>query len=119
MILRYEDEPAFHGFWSEETWPEMGFSGAEFDAWLKSRHGADYRKKLGFKEHDTVLGRDFASVTGAAARSLINAARTLRNKVVIASGVVTVYAEDDTTVIWTGAVTQTAGANPITAVDPT
>ena len=59
VILRYEDEPAFHGFWSEETWPEMGFSGAEFDAWLKSRHGADYRKKLGFKEHDTVLGRDW------------------------------------------------------------
>ena len=59
VILRYEDEPAFHGFWSEETWPEMGFSGAEFDACLKSRHGADYRKKLGLKDHDTVLGRDW------------------------------------------------------------
>ena len=23
VILRYEDEPAFHGFWSEETWPEF------------------------------------------------------------------------------------------------
>ncbi len=59
VLLKYENEPAFQGFWSEETWPGMGFSGAEFDAWLKSRHGADYRKKMGLKDSDIVLGREW------------------------------------------------------------
>jgi hypothetical protein len=67
---------------------------------------------------DAVLGRDFAAVAGPASRSLINAARTLRNKVTIAAGTVTVCGEDDTTVIWTGAVTTDATALPITGIDP-
>jgi hypothetical protein len=53
---------------------------------------------------DAVLGRDLSAVVGASARSLLAAARALRNRVVIAGGTITVYAEDDTTVAWTGTV---------------
>jgi hypothetical protein len=67
---------------------------------------------------DAVLARDFSAVTGAAARSLINAARALRNRVTIAGGTITVYGEDDSTVIWTGTVTSDAAAQPIIGVDP-
>ena len=67
---------------------------------------------------DAVLGRDFASVSGAAARSLLNAARFLRNKWSISAGTLTVTQEDDTTSAWTAALTTDAGANPVTASDP-
>ena len=67
---------------------------------------------------DAVLGRDFASVSGAAARSLLNAARFLRNKWSISAGTLTVTQEDDTTSAWTAALTTDAGANPVTSSDP-
>jgi hypothetical protein len=41
-----------------------------------------------------------------------------RNKVVIAGNTITVYAEDDTTVAWTGTLTTDASAQPVTGVDP-
>lgn len=54
---------------------------------------------------DAVLKRDFAAVTGAAARSLLNANRLNRNKWVVSGNTLTVYAEDDTTVAWTATIT--------------
>jgi len=67
---------------------------------------------------DAFLRRDMSLVSGASARSPLNALRALRNRVTVASGTMTVYAEDDTTSIWTAAVTSDAGANPITGIDP-
>lgn len=68
---------------------------------------------------DAVLKRDMSAVTGAAARSPLNALRFLRNKRSIAAGVLTVTAEDDTTSAWTASITENASANPVTGIDPT
>lgn len=67
---------------------------------------------------DTTLGRDFAAVVGAAARSLLNAARFLRNRRRSAGGTLTIYQEDDATQAWQGAVT-TAASDPVIEIDPT
>ena len=67
---------------------------------------------------DSVLTRDWTSVTGEAARSMLNALRILRNKMSITGSTVTVTEEDDTTTAWTGALTTSASAEPITAMDP-
>lgn len=67
---------------------------------------------------DALLKRDMAAVTGEAARSPLNALRFLRNKWSVATGTLTVTKEDDTTTAWTAVTTGTAGADPITAVDP-
>ena len=67
---------------------------------------------------DALLKRDMSAVTGESARSPLNALRFLRNKWVASGGTLTVYKEDDTTSAWTSALTDTAGANPITASDP-
>jgi hypothetical protein len=66
---------------------------------------------------DKVLGRNLAGGADGG-RVVRDALRFGRNKVVIAAGVVTVYAEDDTTVAWTGTVTTDSEALPITGVDP-
>lgn len=68
---------------------------------------------------DALLKRDWGLVTGEAERSLLNAARFLRNHWEVIAGLLTVMKEDDVTPAWTAAVTGTAGADPITAVDPT
>ena len=67
---------------------------------------------------DELLKRDWTSVTGEAARSALNALRSLRNKVSVSAGTLTVTEEDDTTSAWTAAVTTSAAADPITEVDP-
>jgi hypothetical protein len=67
---------------------------------------------------DAVLGRNMASVTGAASRSLLNAIRFLRNRWEIVAGTLSVYEEDDATPAWTGAVT-TAVSDPASEIDPT
>jgi hypothetical protein len=66
---------------------------------------------------DALLGRNIAggSSTG---RTVSTALYFLRNKWTVVAGVLTVYQVDDTTPSWTGAVTTDAGANPITANDP-
>lgn len=66
---------------------------------------------------DALLGRNIAggSSTG---RTVTQALRALRNKVGIADGTMTVYAEDDTTESWTAALTTSASAEPITEIDP-
>ncbi len=66
---------------------------------------------------DALLKRDFSAVTGEASRSLLNAARFLRNKWAISGATLSVKKEDDSTEAWAGAVTQTAG-DPVSAIDP-
>lgn len=68
---------------------------------------------------DALLKRDWTSVTGEAARSVLNALRFLRNKWSISTTTLTVTKEDDSTAAWTSTVTATAGADPITGNDPT
>lgn len=68
---------------------------------------------------DAVLKRDWTLITGEASRSLLNAARFLRNKWSLAAGVLTITKEDDTTTAWDGAATGTPAADPVTGVDPT
>ena len=67
---------------------------------------------------DAILNRDFSAVSDTNARTLLNAARLLRNKTSVSAGTLTVTKEDDTTSAWTGAVTTSASAEPITAIDP-
>lgn len=68
---------------------------------------------------DAVLKRDWTSVTGEAARSVLNALRFLRNKWSISSSTLTVTEEDDTTTAWTSALTTSANTDGVTASDPT
>lgn len=81
------------------------------------RDGASSQMDLR-KIADAILKRDMSAVTGASARSPLNALRAMRNRVTVAAGTMTVYAEDDSTTAWTATVTSDAGANPITGVDP-
>jgi hypothetical protein len=66
---------------------------------------------------DGILAR---SIAGSAdgGRTVSDGLRSLRNRVAVAAGVMTVYEEDDATPAWTAAVTTAAG-NPISEVDPT
>jgi hypothetical protein len=66
---------------------------------------------------DALLKRDWSTVSGEAARSMLNAMRFLRNKWSISAGTLTVTKEDDATSAWTGAVTTTAG-DPVSTIDP-
>ncbi len=69
---------------------------------------------------DALLTRDWSSVTGEAARSVLNALRAIRNKWFFAGGTVyTVTKEDDITVAWEAAKTSSPSAEPITGMDPT
>lgn len=67
---------------------------------------------------DALLNRDWTLVSDSNARTLLNAARFLRNKWGVPLGTLTVTKEDDTTVAWTAATATTAGVNTITEVDP-
>lgn len=66
---------------------------------------------------DAILKRDWTSVTGEATRSALNALRFLRNRWIIAGGVLSVKKEDDATDAWTGVVTETPG-DPVSQIDP-
>ena len=65
---------------------------------------------------DRVLSRNIASGSDGG-RDVRSALRPLRNKVAIAGGTATVYAENDADVAWTAAVTTAAG-NPMDSIDP-
>lgn len=67
---------------------------------------------------DALLDRDFASVSDTNARTLLNAARFLRNKFSTTAGTLTVTKEDDSTTAWTSALTSDPLAEPITGSDP-
>lgn len=65
-----------------------------------------------------LLAVDMSSITSTiAARSPINALRVLRNRITTSGGL-TVYAENDTTAVWTGALTTDASASPIIESNP-
>lgn len=68
---------------------------------------------------DELLTRDWTSVTGEAARSVLNALRFLRNKWSLSGTTLTVTEEDDTTTAWTSVVTTDAAAEPVSGSDPT
>ena len=51
-------------------------------------------------------------------RTVMSALRILRNYTNVATGTLTVRCENDSTTAWTAAATGTAGANPLTAIDP-
>lgn len=67
---------------------------------------------------DALLTRDWNSVTGEAARSVLNALRFLRNRWSISGTTLTVTEEDDVTAAWTAVVTTDAAADPVTGSDP-
>ncbi len=66
---------------------------------------------------DALLARNVSggSSTG---RTVKQAFHFIRNRWVVAAGTLTVYDTDDSTSSWTAAVTGTAGADPVTGVDP-
>jgi len=66
---------------------------------------------------DALLGRNVSggSSTGRTVKQVFH---FIRNKWVVAAGTLTVYDTDDATTSWTAAVTGTAGADPVTGVDP-
>jgi len=51
-------------------------------------------------------------------RTMRSALQYLRNKIAVSSGTLTVYAEDDTAVSWTAALTTDSAAQPIVTFDP-
>lgn len=67
---------------------------------------------------DAILKRDMSSVTGEAARSMLNALRFLRNKWVITGTTLSVKKEDDATEAWSASLTTNASAEPVTGSDP-
>lgn len=67
---------------------------------------------------DALLKRDWTTITGEAARSVLNALRFLRNKWSISGTTLTVTKEDDATAAWTATVSTDAAADPITGNDP-
>jgi hypothetical protein len=71
---------------------------------------------------DGVLARDLGSGTNAGVseeRTVRSALRFLRNKWAISGTTLTVTAEDDSTPMWTSALTGSASADPVTGSDPT
>jgi lysophospholipase L1-like esterase len=66
---------------------------------------------------DKVLGRSHAGGSDGV-RPVSECLAALRNKVTWPAGTMTVYATNDSTVLWTAAVTRTS-TNPVTGVDPT
>lgn len=67
---------------------------------------------------DALLNRDMSAVSDTNARTLLNAARFLRNKYSVAGTTLTVTKEDDTTAAWTSTLTVDANADPVTGSDP-
>jgi hypothetical protein len=66
---------------------------------------------------DKVLNRNVSGGSDAG-RTVKQALHFLRNRWSVATGTLTVYDTDDTTPSWTGTVTGTPGADPITGNDP-
>jgi hypothetical protein len=103
-------EDGFYTFWTDDVVTNT----------VSETYTAAAAAPTAIQNADALLARNMASVTGAAARSPLNALRALRNKVEISSTgkTITVYAEDDATSAWTGVVSTDAGLSPITSVDP-
>jgi hypothetical protein len=69
-------------------------------------------------EQARFLGVDMGSISPVAARSPLNALRALRNRVTTSGSILTVYGENDSTAVWTAALTVNASASLIVESDP-
>ena len=101
---------------------EVGALGTELAKVPKSDSNVSLNATVLAAIADAVLARDIGSGTGAGTseeRTVRSALRALRNKTSIATGVLTVTKENDSTAAWTAAVTTDEDADPITVVDPT
>jgi hypothetical protein len=66
---------------------------------------------------DKILGRNIAGGSDGG-RTMTDALRFLRNKVVISGTTIQIFAEDDTTVAWSGVLATDPSAIPIVSIDP-
>lgn len=95
------------------------FAGANIDATVSSRLATSgYTTPPTANENaDALLKRDWTSVTGEAARSVLNALRKLRNKVSFnGTDTLTITKEDDTTTAYTQPITSDTDQNPFKSV---
>lgn len=67
---------------------------------------------------DDLLRRSLAAGAPGTSRSVQDALRALRNRVLIAGSVMTVYSEDDATSAWTASVATTSDTAHISGIDP-
>jgi hypothetical protein len=92
----------------------VGLASANLDTQIDALPTAD-------ENADALLDRDMSSGSdngSTTVRTPRQALRFLRNKWSISGTTLTVTKENDTTASWTAAITQTPGADPITASDP-
>jgi len=87
----------------------LGLSAANLDTQLAALPTAT-------ENADETLKRDWTAITGEADRSLLNAARAIRNGFTISGTVMAVLKEDDTSAAYTRDLTTDAAAVPITGV---
>lgn len=109
--LALENGPSGSGLDAAGVRSAIGLASANLDTQLGDLPTAT-------ENADALLKRDWTSVTGEAARSVLNALRFLRNKWSISGTTLTVTKEDDSTSAWTSTVTADSGADPITGSDP-
>jgi len=71
VLSRYRNMPAFAGFWSEESYPGIKATAADFERWLIKKYGPDYRKQLGLGREAVIPGngQQFIEVSEAITNS--------------------------------------------------
>lgn len=67
---------------------------------------------------ETTLGFNFENVSAVSDRSLLNAARFLRNRWQVVGSALSVFAEDDVTTAWTVALDTVTSAAPVVDFNP-
>lgn len=83
-------------------------SQASVDALPTAAENAEYLLKL-----------DLSTLSGEAAKSVLNAVRYWRNKKEIVAGVLYVYKENGTSVAWSANITSDASSEPVIKMEPT
>jgi hypothetical protein len=66
----------------------------------------------------SIFGVDMSSISPVATRAPMNALRVLRNRITTSGGVMGVYAENDSTVVWSASLTTNSSGDPIVEIDP-
>lgn len=108
--------------WAAGTRTLTSFGTLAADVWAAATRSltdkADFALSVASREAvaDSLLGRAIAGGSNAG-RTVRQALRRLRNRVALAGGTATVYAEDDTTADWTATVT-TGARDPVNDVNP-
>lgn len=73
----------------------------------------------GLQNMSNILATDMSSLSASiAARSPVNALRSLRNRVTTSGTIMSVYAENDSTAVWTANLTANTSASLIVEMDP-